>query len=56
MSCPCPDGKGNIIEVSAKTKEMVYRAQAPWIQEAIKKDITSTVGSSGSSTGRGRGK
>lgn len=39
MVCPCQDPKtGEIKDVTAKTKEMVYRSQAPWIQEAIKRD------------------
>lgn len=42
MTCPCENPKtGEVIEVSAKTKEMVYRVQAPNMQEAIKKEIIS---------------
>jgi len=39
MGCPCKDPKtGEIKDVPAKTKEMVYRAQMPSIKKAILND------------------
>ncbi len=38
--CKCTDPKtGEVKEVPAKIKEMVYRTQAPWIAEAISKEL-----------------
>jgi len=49
--CKCTDPKtGEIKEVPAKTKEMVYRIQAPWIVEIINKEIH-VVGTSKPSMG-----
>lgn len=39
MGCPCQNPKtGEVVEVPAKTKEMVYRSESPWIKEAIRKE------------------
>ncbi len=35
MGCPCKDDMGKLVEVPAKTKEMVYRMRSPDMQEAI---------------------
>lgn len=40
MGCPCMNPRtGEVEEVLAKTKEMVKRAEAPWIQKAIEEEI-----------------
>ena len=48
MGCPCEDPKtGEVKDVPAKTKEMVYRVQAPQFKNAIltdsNKDIPRTI-------------
>ena len=35
MGCPCKDDIGKLVEVPAKTKEMVYRMRNPDMQAAI---------------------
>ena len=52
MGCPCKDPvTGVVVEVPAKTKEMVYRAQAPWIQESIEKEKNTSTGISKAGSG-----
>lgn len=42
--CKCTDPKtGGIKEVLSRTKEMVYRIQAPNFQDAINKDKNKTI-------------
>ena len=44
MGCPCIDPKtGKVIYVPAKTKEMVYRMQAPQFKVAIKREILESI-------------
>lgn len=45
MGCPCMNPRtGEVDEVLAKTKEMVKRAEAPWIQKAIEEEIKRDTG------------